>query len=360
MKIGILTFHWAQNYGAVLQCYALKSKLEEMGHQVCVIDRVPQYPGILRDVYHRVSFRHFWSWLKFSAFSRRYLVPKTRRYASMEALMRHFAEEKLEAVVVGSDQVWRWGMMGYNYFLDFVEGKATRKYAYAASFGLSHWTDNGLSTAQVSRLLRDFSAVSVRERSGVTLCRRIFGLDAVQTIDPTLLYDAVFYENHLLKGHPRKADVQVVSCVLGKENREQCKDISRWAGKHGLSYIDLYHTSCTFPALVQSRMRCLHLSVQEWMDHIRCAEYVVTNSFHCMVFAILFRRQFVVMDNHSGGTDRIRTLLSVLGLERRFLPMVNDWERLRDRLDEPVDYVGVRERLGELRKSSLAFLERVV
>ena len=60
MKIGILTFHWAQNYGAVLQCYALKSKLEELGHQVYIIDRVPQYQGILRDVYHRVSFKHFW------------------------------------------------------------------------------------------------------------------------------------------------------------------------------------------------------------------------------------------------------------------------------------------------------------
>lgn len=360
MKIGILTFHWAQNYGAVLQCYALKNKLEEMKHQVYIIDRVPQYPGILRDVYHRVSYKYFWSWMKFSTFSRRYLVPKTRRYASAEALMRHIAEERLDALVVGSDQVWRWGMMGYNYFLDFVDGKVTRKYAYAASFGLSHWTDNGLSTAQVSRLLRDFSAVSVRERSGVTLCKRIFGIEAVQTIDPTLLYDAGFYEERLLKDYPRKASIQVVSCILGEENRVQCKHISRWASVQALSCIDLFHTGCTLTSLVKNQIRCLHLSVQEWLDHIRCAEYVVTNSFHCMVFAILFRRKFVVMDNHSGGSDRIRTLLSALGLERRFLPIVSDWSRFRDRLDEPMAYDGVQEKLGELRKSSLAFLERMV
>ena len=208
----------------------------------------------------------------------------------MEALALHFASEKLDAVVVGSDQVWRWGMMGYNYFLDFVDAKTTRKYAYAASFGLSHWTDNGLSTAQVARLLADFSDISVRERSGVTLCKRIFGVEATQVIDPTLLYDADFYEKRLLKDFPRKKGIQVVSCILGEENREQCKKISRWADEHGLPYIELYHTSCTFPDLIQSEVRCLHLSVQEWLEHIRSAEYVVTNSFHCTVFSILSER----------------------------------------------------------------------
>ena len=277
----------------------------------------------------------------------------------MEALTLHFASEKLDAVVVGSDQVWRWGMMGYNYFLDFVNDKTTRKYAYAASFGLSHWTDNGLSTAQVARLLADFSAISVRERSGVTLCKRIFGVEATQVIDPTLLYDADFYEERLLKGYPRKSGMQVVSCILGEENLEQCKDISQWAGEHGLSYIDLYHTSCTFPALTQSEVRCLHLSVQEWLDHIRCAEYVVTNSFHCTVFAILFRKKFVVLDNHSGGTDRIRTLLDSLQLGDRFLPSMSGLSLLRKKLDAGIDYPSVEDRLRVCRKDSLAFLKRI-
>lgn len=359
MKIGILTFHWAQNYGAVLQCYALKSKLEELGHQVYIIDRVPQYQGILRDVYHRVSFKHFWSWWKFRHFNREYLIPKTRRYPTMEALALHFASEKLDAVVVGSDQVWRWGMMGYNYFLDFVDAKTTRKYAYAASFGLSHWTDNGLSTAQVARLLAEFSDISVRERSGVTLCKRIFGVEATQVIDPTLLYDADFYEERLLKDFPRKKGIQVVSCILGKENQEQCKKISRWADEHGLSYIELYHTSCTFPDLIQSEVRCLHLSVQEWLEHIRSAEYVVTNSFHCTVFSILFRKKFVVLDNYSGGTDRIRTLLDALQMGDRFLPSMSGLNFLREKLDTGIDYPAVEERLRVCRKDSLAFLKRI-
>lgn len=359
MNIGILTFHWAQNYGAVLQCYALKSKLEEMGHQVRIIDRVPQYQGILRDVYHRVSFKHFWSWWKFARFNRKFLIPKTRRYASMEALTRHFASEKLDVVVVGSDQVWRWGMMGYNYFLDFVDKNTTRKVAYAASFGLSHWTDNGLSTAQVARLLGEFGAVSVREKTGVSLCRRIFGVKAALVIDPTLLYDASFYEERLLKDRPEKEHRQVVSYILGEENLEQCRRIGRWAEEQGLAFAELYHTACTFPALTQSRCRFLHLSVQEWLDAIRGAEYVVTNSFHCAVFAILFRKKFVVFDNPSGGTDRIRTLLASLHLSDRFLSSMSGFDTLRERLDMPVDFEAVEAHIRECRKESLAFLKEI-
>ncbi|MBR5193131.1 MAG: polysaccharide pyruvyl transferase family protein, partial [Bacteroidaceae bacterium] len=68
MKIGIMTFHWAQNYGAVLQCYALKCKLEELGHDVWIIDRLPRYNGVLRRLYHRFSFKYYLSWMKFAHF----------------------------------------------------------------------------------------------------------------------------------------------------------------------------------------------------------------------------------------------------------------------------------------------------
>lgn len=126
MRIGILTFHWAQNYGAVLQCYALKRKLEELGHDVFVIDRLPRYRGVLRALYHRVSYKHYLSWIKFSRFNRVYLMPKTRAYHSSESLFRKFSKEQLDVVVVGSDQLWRWNIMGYNYFLDFVDKNHTR------------------------------------------------------------------------------------------------------------------------------------------------------------------------------------------------------------------------------------------
>lgn len=78
MRIGILTFHYAQNYGAVLQTFALMSKLKELGHVVTVIDRQPDYTNILRSMYHCLSYKHFWGWLTFSNFSKNFLHPRLK------------------------------------------------------------------------------------------------------------------------------------------------------------------------------------------------------------------------------------------------------------------------------------------
>ena len=80
MKIGILTFHWANNYGAVIQAYALLSKLKELGHDAYIIDRQMQYKGILRKLYHRFSYNHHYSWLKFKKDVKRFLYPLSNLY----------------------------------------------------------------------------------------------------------------------------------------------------------------------------------------------------------------------------------------------------------------------------------------
>lgn len=346
MKIGILTFHWAQNYGAVLQCYALKCKLEEMGHDVYIIDRIPKYRGFLRKLYHRFSYKYWGAWIPFSRFNRYVLIPKTRT-------------EELDAVVVGSDQVWRWNLMGYTYFLDFVDGSKTRKYAYAASFGLSHWTDNGLDTERVRALLNEFRAISVRERTGVKICREQFGVEAQLVMDPTLLFDAAFYERNLLGNFPPVCRHRIVSYILGEENVEQCLAISHWADEKSLEYVDLFWTRTGFPALKQQGKKFFHFTVSEWLDEIRGAEVVITNSFHCTVFAILFRKPFVVLNNQSGGSDRLKTLLDALGLGDRFFSSVSDYPRLWKRLYQPIDYEAVASRIRACRQESLSFLQHI-
>ena len=358
MKIGIMTFHWAQNYGAVLQCYALKCKLEEMGHDVWVIDRLPQYSGIVCRLYHRFSYKHYFSWMKFDRFNRSFLIPKTRKYRSMKELEKHFGKEGFDCVIVGSDQVWRWNIMGYNYFLDFVDVRKTSKVSYASSFGLSHWEENGLDRLKIAELLKEFSHVSVRERTGVEICKHTFGIHAELVIDPTMLHDASFYENTLLKDYPKISGTKVVSCILGKENRGHCLQLSNWAWKRSLAYEELYWTSWDFFHMEFCRGSFLHISVPEWLNEIRNAAYVVTNSFHCAVFAILFHKQFVVLNNHSGGGDRIRTLLTALHLEDRFSSSLDE-RILSQLLHEPIPYEKVEKRLCVLRESSLAFLKNL-
>lgn len=359
MRIGILTFHWAQNYGAVLQCYALKSKLEEMGHEVLIIDRLPKYQGILRRLYHRFSYKYSLSWLTFSRFNRHWLVPKTRRYATQKSLENFGANEKLDAVIVGSDQVWRWDIMGYNYFLDFIRKGSIRKYAYAASFGLSHWESRELDANQIKLLLKEFEAISVREQTGVNICNQVFGVPAQLVIDPTLLYDSDYYEAVFLWNRPKVSSRKVVSYILGEENLEQCLQISQWAEEIGMEYRDLYWTRLGYPALKKGTNLFLHLSVEDWLDEIRNAAYIITNSYHCMVFAILFRKKFVVLNNVSGGSDRIRTLMSALQLKHRFFASSDDFYQLKKVLDTPVSYEDVEERIHACRREAISFLENI-
>lgn len=359
MRIGILTFHWAQNYGAVLQCYALMNKLKELGHEVLIIDRLPKYQGIFRRLYHRFSYKYYLSWLKFSRFNKQWLIPKTKRYTTQHSLENFESNEKLDAVIVGSDQVWRWEIMGYNYFLDFIRKGNIRKYAYAASFGLSHWESQELELNQVKLLLKEFDAISVREQSGVSICNQVFGVPAQLVIDPTLLFDAYHYEAVFWREGPKDAGHKVVSYILGEKAMEQCMKISRWAESQGMDYRDLYWTRLGYPALTKGTNFFFHMTVEEWLDEIRNAAYVITNSFHCMVFAILFRKKFVVLDNVSGGSDRIRTLLGALQLKHRFIDSSDDFYQLKRILDDPIPYDEVEKRIHACRRDAVYFLENI-
>ena len=359
MRIGILTFHWAQNYGAVLQCYALMSKLEDMGHEVLIIDRLPRYQGILRRLYHRFSYKYSLSWLKFSRFNKQWLIPKTKRYTTQQSLRNFESNEQLDAVIVGSDQVWRWEIMGYNYFLDFIRKGSIRKYAYAASFGLSYWESKELDLNQVKLLLKEFNAISVREQSGVAICKQVFDVPAQLVVDPTLLFDSDYYEAIFLWNRPKKCSHKVVSYILGEEHLELCQQISRWSESQGMDYRDLYWTRLSYPALNKGTNFFFHLSVEDWLNEIRNAAYVITNSFHCMVFAILFRKKFVVLNHQSGGSDRISTLLSALQLKHRFFASSDNFNQLKHMLDVPIPYDEVEEHIHACRKDALSFLENI-
>lgn len=317
MKIGILTFHWANNYGAVIQCYALLSKLKDLGHDAYIIDRIPQYNGVLRRLYHKYSYNHRWAWLRFSEQSREILKPKTRCYKSDDELKQFFEKEKFDAVIVGSDQVWRWKMIGFNYFFDFIDSSlsGTKKYSYAASFGLSTWNDTEENTTKIKKLLHQFSGISVRENTGAVICRDVFDVDAKVVLDPTLLHSAEFYEQNLLSGFNTKSSGKVVSYILGKPYRHIVGEIGNWAKEEGFRHKNLLYTSIDMPAHTKSaELTILHITPQEWLNEIRNAEYVITNSFHATVFSILFKKKFIVIDNPQGGNDRINTLLGMVEL----------------------------------------------
>lgn len=354
MKIGILTFHWANNYGAVIQCYALLSKLKELGHDAYVIDRLPHYNGILRRLYHKFSYNHKWSWLRFSAFSEDYLSPKTRCYTSEDELKAYFANEKFDAVIVGSDQVWRWKMIGFNYFFDFIDSSVTdiKKYSYAASFGLSEWNDTDENTARIKQLLHQFNCISVRENTAVEICKNVFNVKAQVVLDPTLLHESKFYEQVLLANFNNKPSGKVVSYILGTPHKHLVKEVSIWAKQMGLKHNNLLYTSIDMPLQTKlANLPLMHYTPQEWLNEIRNAEYVITNSFHATVFSIIFKKKFVVINNPQGGNDRIDTLLSMVNTTKVYnITPFNEYT-----FRQVIDVSG----LNKMRSESIRFLENL-
>ena len=213
MKIGILTHPLRFNYGGLLQNYALQTVLRRLGHEPLTLD-VPHVMKVnkttfLKDVLKRLYYRYILHLQVYIFKEWRY----NRLYPIMMQNLQPFIDthiKKIEvndfnalnpndfdAFIVGSDQVWRRLYMPdiYREYLSFAEGWNVRRISYAASFGTEEWEYSPLETTECRRLLQKFDAVSVREASGVSLCKKHFGVEAVHVVDPTLLLDRDDYCN---------------------------------------------------------------------------------------------------------------------------------------------------------------------
>lgn len=343
-KIGILTLPFEPNYGWMLQLWALYNTLCRDGYEVTVLDRrwndkSPSVPkSIQRWVYYNVFCKQFTSF-----FNARFT--KTSQLRSSEEMQR--AALGLDTLIIGSDQVWRIENIrgaDLNFFADFLEGQQdVKRIAYAASFGNDKWAGTKEETEKISLLLRAFDLVSVREASGVTMCQDLFGISAQHVIDPTMLLDAGVYKKQLnLREHPAKT---LTTYLLDNSAVKQAF-VHQVANKGSLSVVDLY-----------PRKRgkfSTYKSIVFWLESILNADKVVIDSFHGMVFSILFNKQFVVLGNEKRGMARFQSLLEALGISDRLIS--GDLSSADSLFDKKIDYSSVNYRLSHLRQDSLALL----
>ena len=347
MRIGIVTQPLATNYGGILQNYALQQVLKKMGHEVWTID------------YNRFNWLD-WADNAWRVFAHKLLghdvkfapTPKVRR--QREEPLRRFVRENInlttprtkkfssrildkysfDAVIVGSDQVWR---PIYNYdvvdcFLKFAGSRPMLKVAYAASFGTDIWEFSDKQTTECARLVKSFKEVSVRELSGIKLCREHLDVDAVNVLDPTLLLHAEDYTS-LCRNVP-KHEPFVFAYILDK--REDKENVIRsFAKSKGLPYVIKSADSNVKP----------NDSVGLWLSYFRDASYVITDSFHGTVFSIIFNKEFVVLGNEQRGNSRFESLLNIFGLEGRMISRLNqtqsgniDWQAVNARREEFIEY----------------------
>jgi hypothetical protein len=248
-----------------------------------------------------------------------------------------------DAYVVGSDQVWRpmYNDHLMNNYLDFVENDKAIKIAYSASFGVDQWETDEATTQKAASLAKQFNAISIREQSGIHLCKEHLGVEAVQVLDPTFLLDSVDYRK--IYGVRKETEPYIATYVLdsNKDIQKIVKDIAKATG---LEVRQLGKLSAKGFA-----------PIEDWLAGIDGAKYVITDSFHGSVFSIIFGKQFITLGNESRGMSRFESLLNQFNLKERF---VFSADGALNVLNTPIDYVAVDRTLEDKRKKANIFLDK--
>lgn len=341
MKIGILTHPQHANYGGILQCYALSEFLKKIGHEPFVIKREPNRPFFIK--------RWILALLRFLKIPRYCNPKKVDRTLNMRPFAKTYLnltrpvynskqfgtlcnKYGLNAVVVGSDQVWRRNFAlnyGYNYFLDSVPPHII-KASYAASFGLDVWEYTKEETQHIQRLLNKFSNISVREENAVTLCKENLNVTADWVLDPTLLLTQDDYDK--ITSHRLVEDRYIFIYWLGDKATIQKK-------------IENYKLEGYVIININLKEERVQESIEDWLSYIKYADLVLTDSFHGVVFSIIFKKKFCMFKNDSGGNSRLTSLMKVLQVTP---------EQLES--NQALDYDVIENRINHLREESKDFL----
>lgn len=366
MKIGILTLRLHNNYGGILQAYALQTVLERMGHEVNVIDikssksfplwRLPLIYAkrFLMKYLFRKNVKIFLEkyerkhWPMMCQFTYEFIDKYIHRLSFDN--VNDLIQEKFEAYIVGSDQVWRPGYFGKieHAFLDFTANRNILRISYAASFGVDKWEYTKQQTVNCRNLIQKFNAVSVREKSGIDLCKKYLHHNAEWVLDPTMLLDREDYINLIKATNTPKSKGNLMFYLLD-ETPAIMDLISRISEDKRLIPFRVGSKVNDRTAPLEERIQP---PLEEWLRGFFDADFVVTDSFHACVFSIIFKKQFIVIGNKERGMSRFESLLEMFGLEN-CLCDVNNYNIEQGK----IDYDEVHAKLNTLRKHSITFLK---
>lgn len=355
MKIGILTFHRAYNYGAVLQAYALKKVIETLGADVEIInykcdqvdlDHHPRYSikkmGPVRGVIG--FYGRFAKSLVFEAFSKRRLdLGKEYTKETIKEL-----EGQFDVFIAGSDQIWSNKFSGFDttFLLDFVEDRA-KKYSYAASFGFSAFPEGTKETYE--KYLRTFERLSVREDSAAALLRKECDLRASVHLDPTLILGAERWKAFCQP--PQRQNKKYILIYTIQPPVNLISYAKRLAEETGAELLYLSNSYRQHQEIKHIRL----VSPEEFVGWFLGAEYVLTNSFHGTAFSIIFGRKLVVeIETQHSLNTRSRDLLQLCGLEDRILPKDD-----ADYAPGAIEWDRVNEKLASLQNDAVQYLEEI-
>ena len=350
MKIGILTFHRAHNYGAVLQCYAMQEILKNLGHDVFVVDyyqpyveyayRVFCWKNILRYIKHH-DIRGFYSYIMDipMRLKRRHNFELFRLNLNLSSSCDSVTNvpSDFDVFIMGSDQIWNiyqtGNVLDRVYWGDFPSLSSVKKIAYAVSM-----SERGVALIPqetIKRILSSFQSVSFREKKISEIVGTILGKECPTCLDPTLLTTASTWEALI---NNKWVNRKYILTYFITPNTSMVKKIEVFARMQGLEIIHL------FP---------MRYSVEDFVSLFKYATFVIGTSFHGTAFSLIFHRPFFSVTSGHVGDDRYISLLTKIGLSNNLLPQQND-------ISYPplINWELVDTKLESMRAMSLNYLEK--
>lgn len=374
MRIGTLTLTLNNNYGGILQAYALIKVLQDMGHEVMLINQqvgntpLWKYPLkilkriILKKILQQKNTIIFYEKItekekpvinkKINSFIERYL-PKTDLFDSDKKLKKGIKQYNLDAIIVGSDQVWRpiFAKKIESFFLSFLEdANITKRISYAASFGTNQWEYSHYKTLICRKLAKKFDAISVREDSAIDLCKKYLHVHPQQVLDPTMLIDSSEYLKLFSKGSTSKINNNLLVYILDETN-DKTAVVQFMSQQLSIAPICVNVKTDDYKISLNNRIAP---PVEEWVQGFYNAKFVLTDSFHGVAFSILFNKPFIVYGNETRGMARFSSLLSVFDLKNRLI--TKSKELTEEKLLKEINWDEVNMILRRQREESKKFL----
>lgn len=330
MKIGILTFFESDNYGTVLQAYALQYYLEQQGH-------IAEFIHVFRDIakegysFHEEKpaysiYSKIWSrfvclkhrndyrkkHVSFERFRKTMLHISENYYESRKTLLEHCPE--YDIYISGGDQIWNpyHKVFSYTYMWDFLPNDK-RRISYGSSFGVEKISDPNVLD-NMHKHLHKYEAISVRESGGLQIVKDM-GLHAQHVLDPVFL--AQHHWSDVMDGrHPKEKYCLIYA--MSDYHSEDDEIIRAYARENGFKIVILPENRRNQN---NTYVKAFALSPETFLSYIANAEAVFTNSFHGLAFSLIFRRQFALLSCATKGSiskrNRLTDMLQTLGIEYR-------------------------------------------
>lgn len=361
-KVGIITYHFARNYGAVLQCYALQEYLNKSGYDVSILNAVSKNQENNNSLFHKrkgiknvamnIALLPFIKQRKekekgFTSFVSNYLNCTDKVTNNIE-LQELIESEHYDVIISGSDQVFNPHIADFEDMFLFPFKTSAKKIGYSVSVGKSTYED----LEKYAEYIRDFNELGVREGSVMPMIKKIIGRNTYNTVDPVLLLSKCDWERFVT---PKKPDKEYMFCYFVNKtnfntNLQVAKEIAKQKGLD-IKVIWMHMGIRSFDGIMIN-----NAGPVDFLNYLYNSSAVFTDSFHGTVFSTMFEKEFnSVIASSNSNDSRIKDLLSLIGLEKRIV-FLNEIK-----IDySPMDYKTVHSKFSDVPLASYKFLEDAI